>query len=225
MGTTIMTPPIVTNGLVLHLDAANQKSYVSGSTTWNDLSGNGNNGTLTNGPTFSSANNGSFVFDGVDDYVDTNYIQPTSNFSISIVYKCTNFTPWSSLWASELWNNSTGYLAYFGTSTSLFLSRGGGSAIACIANSAVLNNYTFTISSDTTAKIYVNGVLQISGNIILASSVTKTLLLSTRYSNDGTGFTDRKASIIPYFSVYNRVLSSSEVLQNYNATKTRFNLI
>ena len=62
-------PKIVTNGLVLYLDAANKKSYPGTGTTWTDLSGLGNNGTLTNGPTFNSANGGSIVFDGVDDYV------------------------------------------------------------------------------------------------------------------------------------------------------------
>ena len=62
-------PNIMTNGLILSLDTANTKSYQSGSTTWFDKSGNANNGTLTNGPTFSSANGGSIVFDGVDDYI------------------------------------------------------------------------------------------------------------------------------------------------------------
>jgi hypothetical protein len=57
-------PNVVTNGLVLNLDAANTKSYVSGSTTWRDLSGNGNNGTLVNGPTFSSNYGGGIVFNG-----------------------------------------------------------------------------------------------------------------------------------------------------------------
>jgi hypothetical protein len=67
-----IAPNIVTDGLVLYLDAANTKSYVSGSTTWNDMSGFSNNGTLVNGPTFNSANGGSIVFDGVNDYVDCN---------------------------------------------------------------------------------------------------------------------------------------------------------
>ena len=63
-------PRIVTDGLVLALDAGNPKSYPGSGTTWTDLSGNGNNGTLTNGPTYSSANGGSIVFDGVDDYAE-----------------------------------------------------------------------------------------------------------------------------------------------------------
>ena len=67
---TIFFPSIVTNGLVLCLDAGNQLSYPGTGTTWNDLSRNGNNGTLTNGPVFNSG--GSMVFDGVDDYISTN---------------------------------------------------------------------------------------------------------------------------------------------------------
>ena len=64
---TIFFPSIVTNGLVLCLDAGNQLSYPGTGTTWNDLSRNGNNGTLTNGPVFNSG--GSMVFDGVNDYI------------------------------------------------------------------------------------------------------------------------------------------------------------
>jgi hypothetical protein len=65
------SPSIATNGLVLCLDAANRKSYPGSGTTWTDLSGNGNNGTLTNGPTYSSANGGSLSFDGTNDVVNS----------------------------------------------------------------------------------------------------------------------------------------------------------
>ena len=63
-------PKIVTNGLVLALDAADKNSYVGSGTTWKDLSGNSFNGTLTNGPTFSNTNGGAIVFDGTNDYVN-----------------------------------------------------------------------------------------------------------------------------------------------------------
>ena len=63
------SPKIVTNGLILYLDAANANSFVSGSTIWNDLSRGGYNGVLTNGPTFNSGNGGSIVFDGINDYI------------------------------------------------------------------------------------------------------------------------------------------------------------
>ena len=61
-------PDLVQNGLVLALDAADKNSYVGSGTTWRDLSGNSNNGTLINSPTFSGGNGGNFSFDGADDY-------------------------------------------------------------------------------------------------------------------------------------------------------------
>ena len=64
------SPQISLNGLVLCLDAANPKSYPGSGTTWTDLSGNGNNGTLVNGVGYSSDNLGSLVFDGANDYVN-----------------------------------------------------------------------------------------------------------------------------------------------------------
>ena len=60
-------PRIPTSGLIFYLDAANTRSYPGSGTTWTDLSGNGNTGTLTNGPTYSSANGGQIVFDGSND--------------------------------------------------------------------------------------------------------------------------------------------------------------
>ena len=78
---------IVTNGLVLALDASDRNSYVSGSTTWNDMSGNSYNGTLTNGPTFNSGSGGSIVFDGSNDYVAipiTNTVYSSLTFTAMI---------------------------------------------------------------------------------------------------------------------------------------------
>jgi len=81
----LYNPRLVTNGLVLALDAANPKSYVGSGTAWSDLSGNGNNGTLINGPTYSSLNGGSIVFDGINDYVTcpaTSSTQFNADFTI-----------------------------------------------------------------------------------------------------------------------------------------------
>ena len=87
------SPKIVTDGLVLYLDAANTKSFTSGSAVWNDLGRGGNNGALTNGPTYSSANGGSIVFDGTDDYIKVNArtnINNLSTLTINIFAKITN---------------------------------------------------------------------------------------------------------------------------------------
>jgi hypothetical protein len=84
-------PNVVTDGLVLSLDAANIKSYVSGSTTWYDKSGNGNNGTLTNGPTFDSNNGGNLVFNGTNQYIDCGSSSllnfGTGNYTIGVWFK------------------------------------------------------------------------------------------------------------------------------------------
>lgn len=77
-------PRIVTNGLVLYLDAGNSKSYPGSGTVWNDLSGNGNNGTLVNGPTYSGANKGSIVFDGANDYISGGSNTVSINNAITI---------------------------------------------------------------------------------------------------------------------------------------------
>ena len=80
-------PDIVEDGLVLYLDAGNEESYPGTGTTWKDLSGNGNDGTLTNGPTFSGDNTGGITFDGSNDYVDCGDIDITSSFTLSVWFK------------------------------------------------------------------------------------------------------------------------------------------
>jgi len=98
-------PKIVTSGLVLALDAGNTKSYPGSGTVWTDLSGNGNTGTLTNGPTFNSSNGGSIVFDGVDDFVNipyntywnTNVFGTATNFTLECWHKPNVFRNWDTV--------------------------------------------------------------------------------------------------------------------------------
>ena len=73
-------PNLVTDNLILYLDAANTNSYSNSGTTWNDLSGNGYDATLTNGPTYNSDNGGYFIFDGTNDHavIDSSFQVSTS---------------------------------------------------------------------------------------------------------------------------------------------------
>lgn len=82
-------PKIITDGLVLCLDAAGTKSYPGNGTTWTDLSGNGNNGTLINGPTFSSDNGGSLVFDGSNEWVACSASLSKLNITTQFTYEVT----------------------------------------------------------------------------------------------------------------------------------------
>jgi hypothetical protein len=230
-------PRIVTDGLVLSLDAADRNSYVSGSTVWNDLSGNNNSGSLIATPTFSSANNGVLTFNGSNQYVST----PIQNLD----RPCT-FSTWVNF------NNLTGFQTLAGQDTSVAISRGrfyfqkaGSTAEGLILNvvnfSIVLNagsivlinainpvvtnqwyNYSAVLTT-TTLSLYENGILQNTvsdSNTFLTPNTTITL--NAGYF--GNAIVDYVNSRSSSFLIYNRALSASEVLQNYNAQKSRFNL-
>jgi hypothetical protein len=219
------SPKLVTDGLVLYYDAANTKSYVSGSAIWNDLSRNGKNGTLTNGPTFSSAKGGAIVLDGTDDFVVTNNIQVTSNFTYDFIFDTSNLSSTSehllikgtaayggqnvSFQASNtifVGSTSPDFNAYrYLTNYNWFTNRG-------------LHHYTITTeyTTTTTFKLYVDGVIRDTQS---ASDYHNYLpaFNSISYAN-GTSYSAY------LFRLYNRALSAQEVLQNYNATKARFGL-
>jgi hypothetical protein len=225
---------IVRNGLVLYLDASNTKSYVSGSTTWNDISIGGNNGTLTNGPGYDSANGGSIVFDGVNDYANcgTSTSLNPSNITFSAWVKRT--AAWGSgaclFWAKNAADyTSNGFYIELYTnvtfSTNVITNGAATNYFKDSVNSNTsfpLNTWThfsFTLNGSTPA-MYFNGnpsSLTILGtNAITSTSATKYILWNS--------YTYYTAANIAQVTMYNRALSAAEVLQNYNATKTRFGL-
>ena len=227
-----VAPNIVTDGLVLYLDAANIKSYVSGSTSWTDIAA-GNNGTLTNGPTFNSGNNGSIVFDGTNDYV-----QVTSPFGdIDWSSRAWSFSAWMKLDALGdrcLVNlnsaNSSHYIV-----TNVFFGDGA-SWWYFIKNSlSTQSNFRTPAGIFTTNEIFYftmtyNGSGLSNGNIIFYKNSTQ---VSTR-NGGGAGLSNQTGLQIGgnyfldgnvyNFLMWNRALSATEILQNYNTTKTRFGL-
>jgi hypothetical protein len=219
MATQYAFGKIVTNGLVLALDAADRNSYVSGSTIWNDVSGNGNNGTLTNGPTFS---NNSIVFDGVDDRITC-----TNNASVQITVGTIG------AWINANSNNTS----FRGIITKqnawgLFLSDNVLVAYdwgALVTRSTGINignntwNYVAMSFTETIGTPSNNAILYLNGNPILTTTVRHSSHAVTVQIGDGNSvqyFSGR----IPSAHIYNRVLLAQEVLQNYNAQKSRFGL-
>lgn len=227
------SPQIVTNGLVLALDAGNTKSYASGSTTWLDKSGNGNNGTLTNGPTFSSANGGSIVFDGVDDYVNIGVNKScnrfTGDFAVSAwVNRSNTGGTWGNI-IGDYYTNSTGnaleWQLMINSTAQLFLYN--------VTNGYVIN----AIASGFNANTWINVVLTRIGSTInlyantnLVTSVTNTTTFGSATGNlnigiDGNNaaepFTGKIANILIY---KNKGLTTSEVQQNFNALRGRFGI-
>ena len=232
MSTTNGGPNIVTNGLVMYLDAANTKSYVSGSTIWNDLSKNYLNGTLVNGPTYNSSNGGNIIFDGVDDYTNLgtsiNFSTYTSGFTIGFWVKILNTTNLNRYVFSKLTdtgNDNQFSVAYGYVSQTLELYSG-----ACTqnirTNSQIVindNNWHFIYYTlGITTNGYLDGVVKFTntyGTTPVFSSSTNTNFIA---SFDGAQYFSNIA--VGSMVLYNRILTQTEVTQNYNTTKTRFGL-
>jgi hypothetical protein len=229
------SPRIVQDGLVLYLDAANTKSYPTTGTTWTDLSRSGNNGTLTNGPTFNSSNGGSIVFDGVDDYVSMiEKNPPTINSTfpngLSILFTIKLANPFPSTIDGRTIitrnSNNTGTNAF---NLSIQSNRKIRFWINSLSNvpfsNTVLNVdqiYIGVITWDrSTAKFFLQGNLDSSTSYTPSPSPSSLTNFNVGYwGTTGWQFPGSIYSIL----FYNRALSATEVLQNYNATKSRFGL-
>jgi hypothetical protein len=247
-------PNGIESGLVFSLDAADRTSY-SGGTTWYDLVGN-NNGTLTNGPTFSSVNGGTLVFDGTNDYIDCgngpsfqivgsittetwiNFSSLNNNSDLNLISKYSNAG--GSNYQGWIMFKSTGNYASFGPGGTggpnsnefgwLATSNGNFSGALIGSGEQVLTNTWYQVvgvfnSSDNSMQLYVNGILKYSA--VRTGQTSGVLLNASRNicigatPNDDSRYVQGK---IPITKVYNRPLSASEVLQNYNVTKSRFGL-
>ena len=236
--------PIVTDGLVLNLDAANRRSFVSGSTVWNDLSGRGNTGTLTNGPTYSSANGGSIVFDGTNDYVITSLnATPSLNITSQITLDTwikplalangTHGDGLISKGVSSDGNAAVYELILLPTGASNFpyfrIFIGSSSYVYSTSNILIpinsISNITCTYNG-AIMRIFVNGVQSGVGTSISGSiqANTEQLTIGVRYGQkDLPGISDSFYNGNIYSSkIYNRALSDIEILQNYNALKNRY---
>jgi hypothetical protein len=214
---------IVTNGLQLSYDFANKNSYPGTGTTIYDLSGNSNNGTLLNNPQFSpNANGGVISWDGTDDYIDT------GKTATQLGFYGANYTMEAWVYPTSLTSDRT----MFGTNQSalrqglhLVFRSGqiyqGHYASDFTAGTVTTNNWyqiVYTYNASTGAcEIFKNSVSQGTGTISSFIGTTNILIASWggSYYFEGPG---------GIYRIYNRVLSSTEILQNYNAQKTRFGL-
>lgn len=220
-------PRIVTNGLVLCLDAGNNKSYPGSGNTWNDLSGNKNDGTLTNGPTYSSTNGGNIVFDGTNDRVttSTNIAFGLNPFSISLWFKPNGIQgPSAGLMCIAAGGDSTNWQISFSDSGFLEF-RGGTTAVLSSFSSSLLNNLwtnIFVVRESTNTnglKIYINNILNITSTI----SNDLSQIAGYRIGVNRQNVNHYKGDISSIY-IYSRNLSANEVNQNYNASKGRFGL-
>jgi hypothetical protein len=221
---------IVTDGLVFCLDAGDKMSYPGAGTTWTDLSKRGNNGTLTNGPTFDSANGGSIVFDGTNDYVSiTRNSSITPNYiSICGWIKINSKSSNQFLLAlPRSVNGGASYMMYYSLSLDGFVAYARTNSTGTIQTTSTFSpdtgrwyflsmtsngsNLILFIDGEFEASLSFSSVLEYSGSTVLRIG---------SYDNQGTPtYTNGN---IPNVSIYNRALSAEEIKQNYLATKGRY---
>jgi len=219
----------VTDGLVLSLDAGISTSYPGSGATWFDLSGRNSNGTLINSPTFDSSNLGNLLFNGFSQYC---------SFSASNLGTTTTIEMWCKIGSGytdkmffgwllyDVWCGS-GNLGYNTASSDVY-----GISSATVSSLGLVNNwkhYIFEMRSDvsyTNNKIYINTALQ------TLSQQSGTENAANRNFNNGNGriaiWVNDVGYLMPMncalFKIYNRALTTSEILQNYTVTKRRFNI-
>ena len=233
----VHSPKIVTNGLVLALDAANRISYPGSGTSWYDLSGNANNGTIVNSPTFNNENKGTVVFSNVANQAisvsDAASLQPSSVTLSAWVY-VTQYNPLNDFdgqFPTILWkcyNANSGGNASYGLSLSA-----GQFPRFTITPTQLISSTIFPIAT----WVHLAGVYTVGGsqilyrNAVVDTSTTgpATISHSSQVVSMGTRIFDGTYQYpwngkIANASIYNRALSASEILQNYNATKSRFGL-
>lgn len=227
MGTKY-NPRVVTSGLSVYFDSANTRSYIGSGTTVNGLI-SGIGFTLTNGVGFGTTNNGYFIFDGTNDYIDFSVPNVGTILSIEMWVRAKSFVSNGMFFGFNIYDVWTGAggLGYNTGASDVY-----GLTSTQVANLGLLNqwkHYVFEMRSDvayTNNKIYVNGQIQSLSQVAAAENA------GNRNFNSGNGRIGSWRSSnnfymsmdLAQFRVYNRALTASEILQNYNATKKRYGL-
>ena len=228
------SPSLVMNGLVLCLDAGNTKSYPGSGTTWTDLSGNGNTGTLENGVGYNSGNLGSLVFDGVNDRITIPYTQNLA-FTNSI-FSCEawvyvsgsfNFPILNKRGNNSTQNSNRPYIFEVTSNAGVTLNLDSAST-NCITATGIIQKgqwYHLAATHDrTNAKIYVNGIQSISvasGTNTLNNTGDIPVRIGWRYQNSGIAYAGGRMGKV---CIYSRDLTAAEIQQNFNATRSRYSI-
>lgn len=235
---------IITDGLVVYLDANIGSSYSSGASTWFDLSGNNNHFTLYNNPTQDVADK-SISFSGASSQyarsTGTIDLSGASAVTVEVASKINSYAANAMIFEHTAdWNTNSGAFGAF------FNSKGG------LSNSPDTDNWIHTNSQNSRVDFRVNSVLsygfysyifqrgQVTRCFYNGAEVTQTLSPSSsntaNYSNDFTYLASRggvsfhtdndnsRTLDIGYFRIYNRALSTSEISDNYENSRTTYGL-
>ena len=237
-------PRIVTDGLVLCLDASNSKSYPGSGTVWTDLSGNGNNGTMSS-VNYNSDNNGNLILDAGTDYImvpHNSIFNFNSTFTLSvwikintlnltsiynILSKKASFNNTQKGWSCQLDYRDNGIVQYRNNDATSYFDH---TPNATLNNTSLLNQTSsyknivwVTRTAPGNLSVYIDGISRSAPQAVFYTDTdtSNNLYIGKTLGSSGDGSPPMS---IGQISLYNRNLSVSEIQQNYNATKGRFGL-
>ena len=219
---------IVTNGLVLNLDAGQTASYPGTGTTWTDLSGNGNNGTLVNGPTYSSANGGSLTFNGTNRYVQTasGVITITSSWTTNVWFKTTGSSAIGSLVVRGQGNEAVQWRCELQASTgkvNFVMRNSGDQAVLGVTptNDDRWHLATYTKSGNVIT-IYLDGNRENSATLTNFAEISGSNVVIGRLGDSAGSYYFNGS--IAQASLYNVALTAAEIQQNFNCLRMRYGI-
>ena len=225
------SPRIVTDGLVLALDAGNTKSYPGSGTTWTDLSGNGNNGTLENDVGYDSGNGGALSFDGTDDYA-------TGNINIALGITNVSINCWVNISTTSKkgaflkvgGGGNSGYALGVGNNT---MDSDGNEILGLFTKVRWIETnasygtgwkyVTLVLNASSVPSIYVDSTLIGSYSGLTPNSPDSFYYVGRNIGDEPSGVRAFNGNIAQV-SIYNRALTAEEVQQNFNALRGRFGI-
>ena len=225
---------IVTQNLVLNLDAGDNSSYGGSGTTWTDLSGQGNNGTLVNGVAYSSDNSGYLIFDGNDDKVTlpvgSDFAYGTGDFTVEMWFNVTGTSPQQ--YGERLFCQTQGGTNYFVISASrgspvvkkpVFTYGASGTGTHIVSSTAYTEgtwHHLIITRNGTTATLYLDNSSVATATVSLDFNNTTYVPTIGAFTHSDSLNLDGKISIVRVYK--GKGFSSSDVTQNRDAVKSRY---
>lgn len=223
------SPKIITDDLILYLDSANTKSYLSSAPSkWRDISKNDNDIVFGNNPTFNSSNLGSLLFDGINDYgynsYNSDFDLSSTDYTLEGWFNSNSFSSGQMIISNDTFGSSFDWCLFIQNSTQIAIYSNGTATnvTATVPTMSTGQWYHFVVTSISgVIRIYLNSILYQTQTMSTSNVSQLNITLGCSGWNNPNSFMNGKISII---KVYRKGLSENEVLQNYNTIKGRFNL-
>jgi hypothetical protein len=208
--------------LILNYDVAQLRCYPTTGTTITDLSGANNTGTLTNGPVYNSLNGGNITFDGTNDYITTTTVAVTTIMTLTYWFNLISMGAILGYITNKTnGTNTANYGLFIDTSRRFGINSYNGSTSPTLVGTTILSTgtwYNLTgVYNGSSSQIYINGVLENSGTLQSVSSGSR-FGIGGNFQGSANYINGRMACCY----LYSRALSSTEILNNFDATKSRF---